>query len=91
MSSYAPGSVTESGLPQRGHPGAETSEPKPLPGAVAFLGMGTSVAACVAVGVWLGIWGDDTWHTAPVLLVVGLVLGLAAAVVSVLTQIRKYL
>jgi F0F1-type ATP synthase assembly protein I len=58
---------------------------------VAFLGMGTSIAACVAVGVGLGIWGDDTWHTSPALLVVGLVLGLAAAVASVVAQIRKYL
>jgi F0F1-type ATP synthase assembly protein I len=64
---------------------------KPLPGAAAFLGMGLSAAVCVALGVWLGIWGDSTWHTSPALLVVGLVLGLAAATSMVVTQIRKYL
>jgi F0F1-type ATP synthase assembly protein I len=64
---------------------------KPLPSAVAFLGMGMSAAACVAVGVVLGVLGDDHWHTAPWLLVIGLVLGLAAAVGSVVTQIREYL
>jgi F0F1-type ATP synthase assembly protein I len=64
---------------------------KPLPGAVAFLGMGLSAAVCVAIGVWLGLWGDRTWHTAPVLLVVGLLLGLGAATSMVVVQIRKYL
>jgi len=53
--------------------------------------MGTAAAACVGIGVALGIWGDDAWHTSPILLVVGLLLGLAAAVLSVITQIRKYL
>jgi F0F1-type ATP synthase assembly protein I len=64
---------------------------KPLPGAVAFLGMGLSAAVCVAIGVWLGVWADSAWHTAPAMLVVGLLLGLGAATVLVVTQIRKYL
>jgi F0F1-type ATP synthase assembly protein I len=64
---------------------------KPLPGAVAFLGMGLSAAVCVAIGVWLGLWADSTWHTAPALLVVGLLLGLGAATSMVVAQIRKYL
>jgi F0F1-type ATP synthase assembly protein I len=64
---------------------------KPLPGAVAFLGMGLSAAVCVALGVWLGLWADSTWHTAPALLVVGLVLGLGAATSMVVARIRKYL
>jgi F0F1-type ATP synthase assembly protein I len=62
-----------------------------LPGAVAFLGMGTSAAGCVAVGVVLGILGDRTWHTAPLLLIIGLVLGVATAVASVVAQIRRFL
>jgi F0F1-type ATP synthase assembly protein I len=62
-----------------------------LPSAVAFLGMGLSAAMCVGAGVVLGIWADDTWHTAPALLVVGLLLGVAAATVFVVAQIRKYL
>jgi F0F1-type ATP synthase assembly protein I len=64
---------------------------KPLPGAVAFLGMGLSAAVCVAIGVWLGLWADSHWHTAPALLVVGLLLGLGAATSLVVAQIRKYL
>jgi F0F1-type ATP synthase assembly protein I len=64
---------------------------KPLPGAVAFLGMGLSAAVCVALGVGLGLWADRAWHTAPALLVVGLLLGLGAATSMVVAQIRKYL
>ena len=64
---------------------------KPLPGAVAFLGMGLSAAVCVAIGVGLGLWADSAWHTAPVLLIVGLLLGVAAAGAMVVGQIRKYL
>jgi len=64
---------------------------KPLPGAAAFLGMGLSAAVCVGIGIGLGAWGDATWHTAPALLLVGMTLGFAVAVFSVVTQIRKYL
>jgi F0F1-type ATP synthase assembly protein I len=75
----------------REEPSADSEGIKPLPSAVAFLGMGLSAAMCVGVGVVLGIWADDTWHTAPALLVVGLLLGLAAATFFVVAQIRKYL
>jgi F0F1-type ATP synthase assembly protein I len=53
--------------------------------------MGLSAAVCVAIGVGLGLWADSTWHTAPALLVVGLLLGLGAATLMVVAQIRKYL
>jgi F0F1-type ATP synthase assembly protein I len=53
--------------------------------------MGTSVAGCVAVPVVLGILGDDTWHTSPLLLVIGLIVGLAAAVGSVVAQVKRFL
>jgi F0F1-type ATP synthase assembly protein I len=68
-----------------------TAEPKPLPGAAAFIGMGLSAAVCVAIGVVLGVWGDSAWHTAPLCLMIGLALGLVAAVCLVVTQIREYL
>jgi len=66
-------------------------EPKPLPGAMAFLGMGLSAAVCVAVGLGLGLWADRALHTAPAFLLVGLALGLAAAAFSIVKQIRTYL
>jgi len=85
----APGSVTEP-EPSDAAP-ADADGIKPLPGAAAFLGMGLSAAVCVAIGVGLGLWADSAWHTAPALLVVGLLLGLAAATLGVVGQIRKYL
>ena len=69
----------------------EPSGPRPLPGAAAFLGMGTSVAGCVAVGVFLGIWLDGRAGTSPLFLVIGLLLGLAAAVGTVVAQVRRFL
>jgi F0F1-type ATP synthase assembly protein I len=65
--------------------------PKPLPGTVAFLGMGFSAAVCVGVGLGLGILVDHALGTAPAFLLVGLALGLATAAVSVVKQIRTYL
>ena len=62
-----------------------------MPGAVAFLGMGLSAAVCVAIGVGLGLWADSAWHTAPALLIVGLLLGVGAAAAMVVGQIRRYL
>jgi F0F1-type ATP synthase assembly protein I len=78
--------VTDPETPRAGSP-----TPRDLPGAVAFLGMGLSAAACVGIGVGLGVWADSAWHTAPAFLVVGLIVGLAAAVAGVVAQIRQYL
>jgi ATP synthase protein I len=78
-------------LTEPGDSSAPSPEPKPLPSAAAFLGMGLSAAVCVGIGVVLGLWADSAWHTAPVLLLVGMALGLGAAVASVVSQIRRYL
>ena len=58
---------------------------------MAFVGLGTSIAGCIAVGVVAGIALDSRLGTSPAFLVVGLVLGLAAAVASVVAQVRRYL
>jgi F0F1-type ATP synthase assembly protein I len=78
--------VTEPKQPER-----PPDEPRPLPGAVAFLGMGLSVAVCIGVFLVLGIVVDHALGTAPVFLLVGLALGVAAAAMSVVRQIRTYL
>jgi F0F1-type ATP synthase assembly protein I len=62
-----------------------------LPGVAAFATMGITIAVCVGVGVLLGIWADSAWGAAPVWLVIGVVLGTVAAVVSVLQQVRRFL
>jgi hypothetical protein len=77
--------------PPQPRPGASGEPVKPLPGALAFVGLGTTVAGCVAVGVGAGIALDAWLNTSPVLLIVGLVLGVAAAVMSVRAQVRRYL
>jgi F0F1-type ATP synthase assembly protein I len=64
---------------------------KDLPGAVALLTMGTTVALIIAVFVVLGIWADRTWGTAPWGLLIGITLGTVAAVVSVVKQVRRFL
>jgi F0F1-type ATP synthase assembly protein I len=64
---------------------------KDLPGAVALLTMGTTVAIIIAVGVVLGIWADRAWGTAPWGLLIGIALGTVAAVVSVVKQVRRFL
>jgi F0F1-type ATP synthase assembly protein I len=69
----------------------DSTAAKPLPGALAFVGLGTTVAGCVAVGVGGGIALDAWLNTSPLLLIVGLVLGVAAAVMSVRAQVRRYL
>ncbi len=66
-------------------------DPSPLPGAMAFLGMGLTAAVCVGLGLVAGILLDNALHTAPVLLLVGLALGLAVAALSIVKQIRTYL
>ena len=53
--------------------------------------MGLAAAVCVGVGLGLGILVDNALHTAPVFLLIGLGLGLAAAAFSVIMQIRTYL
>jgi hypothetical protein len=64
---------------------------KDLPGVVAFLTMGTTVAIIIAVFVVLGLWADHEWGTAPWGLLIGIALGTVAAVVSVVKQVRRFL
>jgi F0F1-type ATP synthase assembly protein I len=64
---------------------------KDLPGAMALLTMGTTVALILAVFVVLGIWADRAWGTAPWGLLIGIALGTVAAVVSVVKQVRRFL
>ena len=62
-----------------------------LPGLAAFAAMGTTIAGCLAVGVVLGLFLDHLWDLAPAGLLLGIVLGTVAAVVSVVQLVRRYL
>jgi F0F1-type ATP synthase assembly protein I len=68
-----------------------TSTPRELPGFTAFVGLGTTIAGTVGVGVGLGIWADDALGTSPLCLIIGLVLGCSAATVSTIVLVRRYL
>ncbi len=72
-------------------PAGTPSGGKDLPGLAAFLAMGTTIATTEALGILLGLGLDRWWGTAPVGLIVGIVLGTATAVVGVVRQIRRYL
>ena len=64
---------------------------KPSPSVGTLLGMGVSTALCLGVGVGGGYWLDETFNTGLVLTFVGLVLGMAAAVLVVYLEVRKFL
>jgi F0F1-type ATP synthase assembly protein I len=55
---------------------------------LAFAGIGTTIFACVVVGMALGYAADRWLHTQPWLLLVGLGFGIAAAAVNLVRVIR---
>ena len=69
----------------------EPTPVKELPGALAFVGMGTTIAGSVGLGVGLGLWADSHWGSAPWGLVIGVVIGSVLAVAAVAGQVRRYL
>ena len=73
------------------HSASDTPTPAQRSSWMAFAAMGMTVASCVALGVILGIWADSQFHTAPIFLFVGLLLGCAVAATSVVSQIRRFL
>ena len=74
-------------------PNAETTTGviKDLPGLAAFATLGVTIAVCVTLGLFAGLWADSGWHVAPWGLLIGLGLGVALAVQSVVTLVRRWL
>ena len=56
-----------------------------------YLGMGTAIAAQLAVGLLLGLLVDSLAGTAPVFLLIGLLLGIIAAVAYTVSKFRELL
>jgi F0F1-type ATP synthase assembly protein I len=54
-------------------------------------GLGLANAACVAGGLALGHFLDGWWGTAPVMVLVGMAVGLLLGVVGSVLEIRRYL
>jgi F0F1-type ATP synthase assembly protein I len=57
----------------------------------ALMGMGAVIAAELVAGLGLGWLVDSLADTAPVFLLIGLLLGIAAAVTYTAVEFRKYL
>ena len=55
--------------------------------AMRLLGMGWYVAICIVLGVLGGRWLDEKLHTRPILVIVGLVLGIIVAFYGVYKMI----
>ncbi len=47
--------------------------------AVRLIGAAFYIGICIFLGVWGGLWLDNRFNTQPILLLVGLVLGLVVA------------
>jgi hypothetical protein len=71
--------------------GGQVVEQKPSPSVFTLVGMGVSIALCIAVGLILGVWLDSVTHLSPWFSLVGLLLGVVFAVVTAYVQIRKFL
>lgn len=60
-------------------------------GAVEFLTLGLTLAVTILAGGALGYLVDRWLGTSPIFTLVGLVLGIAAAVLTAISRVRKYL
>lgn len=66
-------------------------EDKPSPSVFTLVGMGVSIALCIAVGLALGVWLDDVTHLSPLFSLLGLLVGIVFAVTTAYVQIKKFL
>ena len=44
-----------------------------------FIGVGWYIGSCIVLGVLGGLWLDNKFNTSPILVIVGLILGLVVA------------
>jgi ATP synthase protein I len=49
-----------------------------------------SLAGCTLLGVFGGKWLDQQWGTEPIFLIIGLFIGLAAGIYSMLVSVRHF-
>lgn len=52
--------------------------------------IGVDLAICVLGGFWLGRYLDNQFATAPLFLLIGLLMGLAAGIFSIYNLIRSF-
>jgi F0F1-type ATP synthase assembly protein I len=56
-----------------------------------FASLGLTFAIVLGGFLALGLWLDSIWHTSPIFLFVGIVLGLVVAVISTVNIVRRHL
>jgi len=55
--------------------------------ALRLVGVGWYVGGCIVLGVLAGLWLDNKWNTEPILVIVGLILGITIAFYGVYRMI----
>jgi F0F1-type ATP synthase assembly protein I len=58
---------------------------------LSLLGMGFYIAIAIVLGIWGGHWLDVKFNTGPLLLIIGLVLGIAVAALGVYNMIKPFM
>jgi hypothetical protein len=71
--------------------GGQDVEQKPPPNVFTLVGMGVSIALCIAIGLVVGVWLDSVTHLSPLFSLVGLLVGVLFAVATAYVQIKKFL
>lgn len=61
------------------------------PGLSTLLGIGAVFALTLLAGIALGWWLDALLHTSPVLVLIGIALGIAGGIYYTIVQIRPFL
>jgi ATP synthase protein I len=59
--------------------------------ALSFIGVGFYIAGAVILGILGGHWLDGKLDSAPIFLIIGLIIGLAAAVLGVYNMLKPFI
>jgi hypothetical protein len=74
--------------PHTGKPG----DPSPqTPGALGLITIGTVNATCWLAGIFIGWLADRHFHTVPIFILLGLVVGTVTGAASTYKEVRRYL
>ena len=58
---------------------------------LSLLGMGFYIAIAIVLGIWGGHWLDGKFNTGPLWLIIGLILGIAVAVLGVYNMLKPFM
>jgi F0F1-type ATP synthase assembly protein I len=58
---------------------------------LSLLGMGFYIAIAIVLGIWGGHWLDEQFNTNPLFLIIGLILGIAVAVLGSYNMMKPFI